>query len=708
MKTTRDGWNDWVSSASLVLLGSLSIGVASCIGAPEQTPATSAPPAFEELPVIQVLAGEWDGEELTFRTLQPSELGGVPADDVAGASAPLLALPSMNCTTCTGVSYVAFSNGTGKRAITNGAVAGTAALWTSADAGNCGATPTTGVCQQVRMRNLYTQQLERVYARVTALTATGSSTAATFQSSPFTAVSDYGLSAGVANGLFRAGEIGRSSSASGLAQTWWPFIGSTPAGMPFRFSFTVEVHGLVVNATQRASLANGLLDAPASDYPARTTVAPVSPANIGTSLDGRYVAFASGASSNQFVYRKDMTTGALVAVNAVACTSATNPHISGDGSTVVFQASGCDLTAEGSTTSSPQIYAYDFNTLTMTLVTRSTTGGYAGSTSQQARVSEDGNVVVFHSAATNLVDSTPVRAGCTEVYRFDRSAATMIHVSALRFSDIFDPSDDWIATCNGSNFAGQEPDVSADGNFVAFTSVLALDTADTNAKRDIYVYDQAASDGSGVVISYRVSLSNAGAQITGTTGSTSPSMSPDGTYVAFASDATNVIGGETTSGRQIYRRSSAEGSDSTILRATRRVDDGLPTGTTAGIPALSSTGRFVAFWSAATNLASVSGVFTYAGTQLHVCDMDAPVASLQRCWVASTLQPTSAGAFAVLTGSTAGASRIGIAYASDIDAGYVVYQAAPTSGWGTANGGGQQIFVSPVGDPRYQQAVVTP
>src|SRR5436190_5848928 len=80
-----------------------------------------------------------------------------------------------------------------------------------------------------------------------------------------------------------------------------------------------------------------------------------------------------------------------------------------------------------------------------------------------------------------------------------------------------------------------EPAISADGRFVAFSSdATNLVGGDTNGTSDIFVRDRRTHK------TRRVSVSSAGAQ--GNDGSFSPSISADGRFVAFASDATNLVG----------------------------------------------------------------------------------------------------------------------------------------------------------------------
>jgi hypothetical protein len=96
----------------------------------------------------------------------------------------------------------------------------------------------------------------------------------------------------------------------------------------------------------------------------------------------------------------------------------------------------------------------------------------------------------------------------------------------------------------------------------------------------------------------RVSVSSAGAQATAPLGSSAPSVSADGRYVAFASDATNLITGDTNGNRDVFVRDRATG-------ATQRVSvssNGAQGDFASSFPSISADGRYVAFESLAFNL----------------------------------------------------------------------------------------------------------
>src|SRR3954453_20742657 len=126
--------------------------------------------------------------------------------------------------------------------------------------------------------------------------------------------------------------------------------------------------------------------------------------------------------------------------------------------------------------------------------------------------------------------------------------------------------------------------VSPDGRFVAFDSAASnLVTSDTNGKYDVFVRDLQAGT------TERVSVSSSGAQATGASfGSLDPSISAHGRFVAFFSDATDLVPGDTNGATDIFVRDRAKGT-------TERVSVG-PHGRQANgdssDPSISADGRF--------------------------------------------------------------------------------------------------------------------
>jgi Ca2+-binding RTX toxin-like protein len=137
------------------------------------------------------------------------------------------------------------------------------------------------------------------------------------------------------------------------------------------------------------------------------------------------------------------------------------------------------------------------------------------------------------------------------------------------------------------------PSISADGRFVAFSSNSSnLVPGDTNSRYDIFVRDTLTNT------TTRVSVDSAGNQANYDT--TFPSISADGRFVAFASNSSNLVPGDTNNTYDMFVRD-------TLTNTTTRVSvDSAGTqgngGNVLGIPSISADGRFVAFSSRAFDL----------------------------------------------------------------------------------------------------------
>jgi Tol biopolymer transport system component len=203
-------------------------------------------------------------------------------------------------------------------------------------------------------------------------------------------------------------------------------------------------------------------------------------------------------------------------------------------------------------------------------------GAQANGHSYYPAISPDGRYVAFESSAANLV------AGDTnakdDVFLYDRQTGAVIRVSVATDG----------AQSNGNSYS---PSVSADGLFVAFESSAAnLVANDTNAASDVFVYERQTG------FTTRVSIASDGAQANGY--SYSPSISADGRYVAFRSDATNLVPDDTNGSYDIFVHDRRTGLTTRVSMA----GDGTQANGHSYSPAVSADGRFVAFKSEATNL----------------------------------------------------------------------------------------------------------
>jgi VCBS repeat-containing protein len=211
-------------------------------------------------------------------------------------------------------------------------------------------------------------------------------------------------------------------------------------------------------------------------------------------------------------------------------------------------------------------------------------GTQANSSSLEASLSADGRYVAFSSFATTLVAGDT--NGTSDVFVHDRQTGETRRVSVAS---------------NGTqgNSQSNEPSLSADGRYVAFSSVAStLVAGDTNGTYDVFVHDRQTGE------TQRVSVASNGAQGNGE--SHQPSLSADGRYVAFPSVATTLVAGDTNGTRDVFVHDRQTGETRRVSVASDGTQGNGSSGTTANAtpepPSLSADGRYVAFSSNASTL----------------------------------------------------------------------------------------------------------
>ena len=147
------------------------------------------------------------------------------------------------------------------------------------------------------------------------------------------------------------------------------------------------------------------------------------------------------------------------------------------------------------------------------------------------------------------------------------------------------------AQATGGSQGSRFSDVSGNGRFIAFqSSATNLVAGDTNGVDDIFVHDRETGT------TERVNLGPGGVQANAM--SAQPNMSDDGRYVVFASNATNLVTGDTNAAADIFVRDRQTGTTTRVSVAT---GGGQATGASS-LAKISGDGRMIAIWSIATNL----------------------------------------------------------------------------------------------------------
>ena len=143
------------------------------------------------------------------------------------------------------------------------------------------------------------------------------------------------------------------------------------------------------------------------------------------------------------------------------------------------------------------------------------------------------------------------------------------------------------------DYASSEPDLSADGRLVAFASFAGnLVSGDSNGTWDVFVHDRQTGETS------CVSVNSDGAHGAGR--SVGASISADGRFVAFSSESSNLVTGDSNDDWDAFVHDRQTGQTTRISLSS----DGVQGNSGSGARAISADGRFVAFASAASNLAT--------------------------------------------------------------------------------------------------------
>ena len=144
-----------------------------------------------------------------------------------------------------------------------------------------------------------------------------------------------------------------------------------------------------------------------------------------------------------------------------------------------------------------------------------------------------------------------------------------------------------------ANDASDHPALSANGRFIVFESHASnLAPDDPDRTQDIFLRDV---EGATTTLVSRAS-GTSGAKGNGV--SLSADISPDGRYVVFASAATNLDPADTDAAHDIFMRDLHAGTTTLVSRAV----DGAKANGPSSLPSISDDGRYVSFASQATNL----------------------------------------------------------------------------------------------------------
>jgi len=296
--------------------------------------------------------------------------------------------------------------------------------------------------------------------------------------------------------------------------------------------------------------------------------------------NGRYVTFSSYANnlvdndtnyySDIFVRDRLLNITERISVSSTGEEGNDNsyePFISSDGRYVTFTSYATNLVKDD-VSGFADIFVRDRLLNITQRLSVSSTGVGGNNDSFGSSVSSDGRYIAFYSYASNLVEYD--NNGCSDVFVHDRISNTIKRINILPHG-------------GEANSDSYQPIISADGNFIAFTSnANNLVGNDNNDESDVFVYDQN--------LNYikRVSISE-GVDANGS--SYEPSINSDGRYIAFSSWANNLVEHDAKGFSDVFVYDQISGiiERVSILSVGEELDED------SYNPSISGDGRFVAF-----------------------------------------------------------------------------------------------------------------
>ncbi len=330
---------------------------------------------------------------------------------------------------------------------------------------------------------------------------------------------------------------------------------------------------------------------------------------------------------------------------------ASPPSLSQDGAHVAFASAAANL-VDGDSGGAVDVFVRDREedgSWRTTLVSSSVEGKPGNADSYAPSISADGDVVAFASEATNLDGGGGV--GHPDVFLWHRDSKRVTRISRGLLGGLAD----------GGSYS---PSISADGSVVAFASDAAdLVMGDLNGLTDVFVWKRDP-------VTRLVSLVRVVTRLLGEPKGNSyqPSVSADGTVVAFASDAPNLVADDDNDTIDVFAYDRSEGTTTLVSKgAGGKAADG-----PSFFPAVSGRGERVAFVSMAADLGPADG----AQPNVYVYDLDAG---------ATTLVSRGAG------GEPADSSSFSPAISAD--GRYVAFDSAAGNLVGGDGNGGEDVFV---------------
>ena len=335
------------------------------------------------------------------------------------------------------------------------------------------------------------------------------------------------------------------------------------------------------------------------------------------SSNGRYVVYTGGLGSKQ-LFLRDTQLGSTVQLTAGTGGDSSQGRITDDGKFLVFTSAANNL-VDADTAGNDDIFLMNLETKAVTRILAS--GGAQGNgDASSPEITPDGKYIAYASESTNIVEgqggvlqdifllntqtgaTIAVSAGQPDSgYKYlpiispdgryvtyvGQAAGNAMPAVVMRFDSVTGTTQALAVPAVGQNDNFTLNDATPDGRYVVFDSRQNdVVTNDQNSSSDVFRHDTVTGE------TVRVSVSTTGVE--GNDDSEGATISDNGRYVAFWSDATNLVAGDTNRGinssgvgRDVFVRDmdtgvtirvslNADGSQftSSAFRTAKIADDG--------------------------------------------------------------------------------------------------------------------------------------
>jgi hypothetical protein len=280
-----------------------------------------------------------------------------------------------------------------------------------------------------------------------------------------------------------------------------------------------------------------------------------------------------------------------------------------DGGTLIVYASDANNLVTGDSNNTTDVFVYDYAVNVSARASVAKGNVQTNGRSVRPVISGNGVLIAYRSEATNLVNNDT--NGQADVFLYDRQPGLEFPVARINVGS------DGTTQANAEDITDPIA-INFDGSQVVWVSRSSnLVGGDTNGVKDIYVRDRKTIPQQ----TRRISIATNGTQSNGE--SSAPAINGNGRYVVFASSANNLVANDTNNATDIFLIDRDTDGDNNFDEAgaisTTRVSvnsAGEQANGNSTTPSIDNSGRYITFWSAASNLVpgdtnNVADIFAY-------------------------------------------------------------------------------------------------